>query len=239
MNIYPAIDLKNQKCVRLTQGDFERVKEYSDDPVQMAQSFLAAGSNWLHLIDLDGAKAGQPMQANMVAQIIAKTALKIQVGGGIRSKDSLQQLLDKGVTRVIIGSICVSAPQMVAEWLDEFGPEKIVLALDCVIQENTPMIATHGWQKTSTQTLWSLLDFFPQARHILCTDIAVDGTLKGPNFDLYRQMATRYPALKIQASGGVGSLADLQKLKEINVDGVVVGKALYEEKFTLSQALSC
>jgi phosphoribosylformimino-5-aminoimidazole carboxamide ribotide isomerase len=239
MFIYPAIDLREGKCVRLYKGDFATSTIYHDNPHTMLQQFIDAGSQYLHIVDLDGAKARQVQQSELIAQLVqAHPQLHIQVGGGVRSKQDLHSLFAAGVKRVVIGSLAIEQPQVVQQWFTEFGCEKIVLALDCHIdQHGVAKVATSGWQHTSETTLYQVLDYYPQAQYLLCTDISRDGTLTGVNLELYQQINHYAPHLKIIASGGVADLSDLQKLKQLNIYGVIVGKALYEQKFNLSEAL--
>lgn len=242
MKIYPAIDLQNGICVRLEQGDFSAPRTYNADPVSVAKQFSESGAGYLHIVDLDGAKAKIPQQLDCILEIASSTSLKIQVGGGIRAKDSVQILLQNGVARVVIGSLAVSNPPLVCEWLQQFGISRITVAVDVRLDVDTmPFATTEGWQKTGGTSLWEVLSnyqSFPNLR-ILCTDISKDGMLTGPNFSLYEQLVSRYPSFAIQASGGITSLEDLKKLKRIGVESVIIGKALYEKNFTLTEALAC
>lgn len=240
MNIYPAIDLKSGKCVRLTQGDYQAVTQYPIDPIILAKSFAEEGATILHVVDLDGAKQGASINFDMIKKINQESGLRVQTGGGIRTKQQVKEILESGICRVVLGSIAISQPETVKEWLAEFGGERIVLALDVRLDaENIPRPALHGWQTQSEKSLWDLLDDYQESelQHVLCTDIQCDGMLQGPNINLYQQCVARYPNLKFQASGGVSSLADLKKLSIINLAGAVVGKALYENKFSLQDAL--
>lgn len=239
MIIYPAIDLRDGKCVRLYQGDFTQAKTYSHNPATMLEVFAAAGGQWVHMVDLDGAQQGQLQQGRLIGSLIRESKLKIEVGGGIRSSEDLNSLFTYGVERVVIGSIAVSQPQLVNSWLQQFGNERITLALDCSIAtDGIPKVRTHGWQAHSHLSVMELLAMYPTIKYVLCTDIAVDGTLQGPNLNLYQQIQQAYPEIALIASGGVGSLADLQALKQLQLHGVVVGKALYENQFTLQEALA-
>ncbi|HVV68429.1 MAG TPA: 1-(5-phosphoribosyl)-5-[(5-phosphoribosylamino)methylideneamino]imidazole-4-carboxamide isomerase [Gammaproteobacteria bacterium] len=240
MKLYPAIDLKSGTCVRLYKGSFDHVTAYQASPLSVAENFASEGADFLHIIDLDGAQEGTSKHTSLVLDIIEKTRLSIQLGGGIRSYAQLSQWLHNGVTRVILGSIALSEPEKVNMWLREFGAERIVLALDIRMNSaNEPILASHGWQQNSGMSLWHLLDLYQDSplKHVLCTDIDCDGTLAGPNISLYQQCSQRYPNLDFQASGGVSSLADLRTLAQMQVSGVIVGKALYERKFSLSEAL--
>jgi len=240
--VYPAIDLRQGKCVRLQQGRFDQVTTYADDPLAVARAYAADGAAWLHVVDLDGAKDGNAAQTDLILRIAAESGLKVQTGGGIRSEKQIQAYLDGGVARVVIGSLALTNPGLVGAWLGEFGRDRIVLALDVKgAEDGSWHVATYGWQKDSGKTLAAVVDDYGAAnlRHLLCTDVARDGLLAGPNLALYQEIRSAYPGLELQASGGVASLDDLAALKAAGVAGVVVGKALYEKKFTLAQALAC
>lgn len=240
--IFPAIDLMDGGCVRLLKGDFAQRTNYSIDPIVMALNFEAAGANWLHVVDLDGAKNHIAAQSNLIIEITNATDMKVQTGGGLRDAKQIKYLLDGGVERVVIGSLAVKDPTLVSQWMDEFGPEKIVLAIDIFLDlDGTPRTATHGWTQTSELSLWQVIDGFLSAglQTILVTDIAKDGGLQGSNISLYLDIMRRYPDLDLITSGGVGSLQDVVKLKELDPAGIIIGKALYENKFTLSEAVSC
>lgn len=240
MDIFPAIDLKNGKCVRLTQGDFATATIYESDPVKQAQKFADAGAKWLHMVDLDGAKFGTMKQFDKIAAVVESSRLKVQVGGGIREEDLIQKLFDVGVHRVVIGSLAVKNPLQVQGWLKKWGPSKIVLAFDVRLDaDNQPEILIHGWKSSSKQLLWDVLERYADSglQTILCTDVGRDGMLAGTNNDLYKDIQTRFPQLDILASGGVSNLADLLELAELKLSGAVTGKALYEGKLDLAEAI--
>ena len=242
MIIYPAIDIKDGQCVRLYQGNFDQKTVYNTAPLEMAKNYQKFGAHYVHVVDLDGAKDGQAAQSEQIFEIAKQSNLLVQTGGGIRDQKTIETYLNNGIHRVVLGSIAVKDPQLVKSFLNTFGGEKILLAIDINInQEGTPMAAVHGWQQASDTSLWQLIDTYLSSglKHILCTDISKDGTLQGPNFALYQECLTRHPTLSIQASGGVSSLQDLKKLKKLNVAGVIVGKALYENCFSLEEALAC
>ncbi len=241
MIVYPAIDLRHGKCVRLSQGRFDQVTTYAEDPLTVARDFAAAGAAWLHVVDLDGAKDGSAAQTELIKRIAADCGLNVQTGGGIRSEDQINGYLGGGIARVVIGSLALTNPGLVATWLDRFGRDRIVLALDVRPEDSRWHVATHGWQKDSGKTLFDVIDEYGAAymRHLLCTDVARDGLLGGPNVGLYRELHARYPKLAVQASGGVAGIADLAALKEAGAAGAVVGKALYEGRLTLAEALAC
>lgn len=240
MIIYPAIDLRHGRVVRLTEGRYDTETAYGDDPAAVARGFAAAGPAWLHLVDLDGAKDPDRRQTALVAAVVRAAGLRVQCGGGVRDESHVNTLLDAGVERVIVGSLAVKQPGLVGGWLEKFGPDKIVLALDVRLDvAGVPRIAVAGWQADSGVTLEATLrTFLPRGlRHILCTDISRDGRLTGPNFELYAQLRRDFPGIETQASGGVSSLDDLRRLKREGSPGAIVGRALYEKKFTLQEAL--
>ncbi|HEV2614243.1 MAG TPA: 1-(5-phosphoribosyl)-5-[(5-phosphoribosylamino)methylideneamino]imidazole-4-carboxamide isomerase [Gammaproteobacteria bacterium] len=235
MNIYPAIDLLNGQCVRLYKGSYDHVTVYESDPLKMAQLFAQQGAKNLHIVDLDGAKAGQAVNLEIILAIKKNTDLIIQTGGGIRTYEQAKNILNKNIDRIIVGSVAVSNPSEIKNWIREFGPEKIVLALDV----RNEKLAVHGWEADSEKSLWELLDEYQDSglKHVLCTDINLDGTLSGPNVNLYKSCVNNYPDILFQASGGMSNLNDLSALAKIPVSGIIIGKALYENKFTLSEAL--
>lgn len=242
MTIYPAIDIMQGKCVRLYQGDYQQQTVYFDDPFAQAQQFVNQGATHLHVVDLDAAKDPQARQTEILAQICQNTSLIIQTGGGIRTLADVQRLFEVGVKRVVIGSLAVTNPELVCQWIQKFGNESIVIAMDVKLDENgEAWIATHGWQKLSTTRLFDQLAIYEKVflRHLLCTDISRDGTMQGTNLELYQTIQQYYPALQLQASGGVASLNNILALRKIGVAGVIVGRALYENKFTLAEALTC
>ena len=234
MIILPAMDLIGGQAVRLQQGRFDAVTTYPTEPLEALQQFAAAGAQWAHIVDLDGAKAGRPVQADLICELAGATPLSLQVAGGYRDRDQIARVMDAGVARVVIGSLAVKRPDLVREWIDDFGPDRITLSLDVRLIDGVPMVATAGWAEDSGTSLWDIAAQFPNARHILVTDIGRDGMLAGPNFALYEEIAERLPHLKVQASGGVSSLADLERLR---TDGAIVGKALWEGRIALEEAL--
>lgn len=240
MIVYPAIDIQNNNCVRLHQGAFDRVTIYSKDPVAIAMKYQENGADYLHLVDLDGARTGVPMPSVLLNNLLSNTTLKIQMGGGIRDFAYAKTLLECGVSRIVIGSLAIQNPHEVKRWIPLFSPHRIVLALDIRWgNDQMPCVTTEGWQHQSNQSLWSILDDYANtgAIHVLCTDVTRDGTLCGPNFDLYDACVKRYPTLQFQASGGVTTLQDLVTLEKIGVAGAVIGKALYEKTISLTDAI--
>lgn len=242
MQIYPAIDLRQGKCIRLQQGKFEQPTEYSADPLAVAKDFLNQGAEWLHIVDLDAAKDPEQSQVKLIAELIKTTNLKIQVGGGIRSEAQIKNLLDLGAARVIIGSLAAKNSELVSGWLQKFGNDRVVIALDVQNHNDEFYVALQGWQQLSEYKLFDLLDYYAvnNLTHLLCTDISRDGMLTGPNFNLYQKIMRHLPKLQLQASGGISGLEDLKSLRQQSLSGVIIGRALYEKKFTLSEALlSC
>lgn len=242
MIIYPAIDLRRGRVVRLTEGSFDAETDYDDDPPRVAQEFAAAGATWLHLVDLDGAKDPTQRQTTLVTSVVRASGLRVQAGGGIREEAQVCALLDAGVTRVIVGSLAVKQPEIVGAWLEHFGPEKIALALDVRLnaESGVPQVAIAGWRADSGLALDKVLrGYLPRGlKHVLCTDISRDGKLTGPNFGLYADLRRGFSSLELQASGGVSSLDDLRRLKREGTHGAIVGRAIYEKKFTLPEALA-
>ena len=231
MKIIPAIDIMDEKCVRLSQGDYEQKKVYHENPVDMAKSFEDAGLNFLHIVDLDGARKRKIMNWKSIHAICSSTKLHVDFGGGITSSSEIQQLIEYGVQQVNIGSIAIKKPEIINEWLDEFGSEKIILSADIHDQQ----VAFHGWTETSAVTISRfLLDYQKKGiRYVACTDIKTDGMLSGPNLSLYRKLRDEFPLLKIIASGGVSSISDIHELESIGIHGVIIGKAIYEGKVSL------
>ncbi|GAB3022548.1 1-(5-phosphoribosyl)-5-[(5-phosphoribosylamino)methylideneamino]imidazole-4-carboxamide isomerase [Bowmanella dokdonensis] len=239
--IIPAIDLIEGEVVRLYQGDYEKKTQYDFAPVEVVNRYAEAGATWLHIVDLTGAKDPQRRQLNLIGQMVATKRMQFQAGGGIRSEADVEALLEAGVSRVVIGSLAVKQPQLVKSWIARYSAEAIVLALDINISaDGRKCLATHGWQQDSGVELAPLLDDFlaAGARHVLCTDIACDGTLQGPNQALYVQMKQDFPAIVWQASGGTGSLQHLTELRGTGVDSVILGRALLEGRFTLDEAIA-
>ena len=237
MEVIPAIDLLNGGIVRLFQGDFDQVTEYARDPLELARRYAAAGAKRLHVVDLDGAKTGEPTNLPTIARL-AEQGLEIQAGGGIRDLRRVSNLLGIGVARAVIGSVAVEQRDEVAEWIGELGAERIILAFDVQFDESgEPETLTHGWTRGSGRLLWPLMDYFLEkgAREFLCTDIAKDGTLAGPNLALYQDCTARYPEAEFIASGGVSCAADLDALDRTGVARVVTGKALLDGRLSLEE----
>ena len=234
MIIYPAIDLMGGGIVRLRQGKFDDATRYGDAPADALRRFADAGAQWVHIVDLDGTRAGAPVQHELIAGLAADAPLKLQVAGGFRTRDQVARMLDAGVSRVVIGSLAVRQPELVQSFIAELGADRIALALDVNVKDGTPFVAISGWTEDSGMSLWDVAERFPEARHLLLTDIGRDGMLEGPNFELLEEAQRRLPHLAIQASGGVSSIDDLRRLRTA---GAIVGKALWEGRVDLSEAV--
>jgi phosphoribosylformimino-5-aminoimidazole carboxamide ribotide isomerase len=237
MEVIPALDLLAGGIVRLFQGDFDQVTEYAKNPLELAQSYTEIGVKRLHVVDLDGAKTGQPANLPIISEL-ASLGLEVQAGGGIRTFSQLARLLASGATRVILGSTAVKEPEQVAEWIAAVGPQRVILAFDVRLDEsNSPEVLTHGWTRSSGEMLWPLVEYFLDkgATEFLCTDISKDGTLQGPNFELYRVCADRYPGAEFIASGGISCAEDLRTLDATGVTRAVTGKALLDGRLTVEE----
>ncbi len=235
MRIIPAIDLKDGNCVRLYKGDFDRTTEYSSNPAEIGRRFSALNVEDLHIVDLDGARTGTQQNHGIVAAIAADSGLNVQLGGGIRTRENVSAWLNNGVSRCVVGSVAIEQPDTVRTWIEEFGAHAIVLALDINLDDSgTPMLTTQGWTERSGTSLWACLDGYYKAgaRHVLCTDIARDGAMSGPNFELYVEILNRYPALQLQASGGVRDIDDLELLRELGLPAAITGRALLDGEIT-------
>ena len=239
--VIPAIDLRGGRVVRLRQGDYARETVFPVDPVELAQGYADEGAQWLHVVDLDGARSGRFANLAVIEAIARTGALKIQAGGGVRTTDDLRRMYAAGVARVVVGSLAVQNPYATAIWISQFEPDHLVLALDVRRQANAWRLPVHGWTEDSCVQLNALAAHYTRAgaRHVLCTDIARDGTLDGFNLDLYRDLSGFAPDFEIQASGGACSLDDVRKVRAAGVRGVILGRALLERKFTLKEALKC
>jgi phosphoribosylformimino-5-aminoimidazole carboxamide ribotide isomerase len=240
LQLIPAIDLLDGSCVRLLHGDFSKCKIYDLDAVRLAARYARDGAEWLHVVDLAASRDGEAADIRPLLRLLEHSSQAVQTGGGVRSKDDVHLRLEHGARRVVVGSISVNQPERFAGWLAEFGPERLVAALDVQLDEDgVPWPRTHGWTRGSARTLWQLLDFYADTglQHVLCTDISRDGAMQGPNVGLYREVAERFPALSVQASGGVSGLQDLGQLRETGAASVITGKALLEGCFTVPEAL--
>jgi phosphoribosylformimino-5-aminoimidazole carboxamide ribotide isomerase len=233
MRIIPAIDVIDGKCVRLAQGDYAQKKIYHADPLEMAKRFEDAQLKYLHLVDLDGAKAGKVMNWKVVESVTGKTNLGVDFGGGIKTANEIERLFQSGVKQVNLGSIAVKNPDVVHDWIETYGAERIILSADV----RNEMIAVGGWTENSSISIFDFIrDYLEKGiRYITCTDIHTDGMLLGPNVSLYKALLNTFPEINLIASGGVSSINDLKELKKLNVDGVIVGKAIYEGRIELKE----
>lgn len=231
MRIIPAIDIIDGKCVRLQQGDYSLKTVYNENPVDVAKSFEDAGMTHLHLVDLDGAKAGKVVSWTVVERITSRTNLRVDFGGGIKTEEEITRLLDLGICQVNLGSIAVKRPDIIGSWIKQFGAEKIILSADVKLEE----ISINGWQDNSSINILTFLKDYVQRgiEHVTCTDIGTDGMLTGPNIELYKKILLTFPQLHLIASGGVSNMEDLEELRRIGADGAIVGKAIYEGKISL------
>ena len=239
--VIPAIELRGGRVVRRPQGDCARETMFPDDPVELAQTYADAGAQWLHVLDLDGVRSGRFANLAVIEAIARSGALKVQAGGGVRTTDDLRRLYSAGVTRVVVGSVAAQNPYATAIWISQFAPERLVLALDVRQQAGAWRLPVQGLAEDSCVQLDTLAAHYSRAdaRHVLCTDVARDGTTGGFNLDLYRDLSGFAPDFEIQASGGACSLEDVRKVRAAGVRSVVLGRALLERKFTLRDALKC
>lgn len=233
IKIIPAIDIIDGKCVRLTRGEFQSKKIYNENPLEAAKAYQDIGIKRLHLVDLDGAREKRVINWRVLEEIGSKTGLHIDFGGGIQSQKDIQTAFSCGAEQVTAGSIAVKNPEIALSWLNKYGSKRIILGADV----KNGKIAINAWQKQTEKDLLDFLDTFQQKgiRFVICTDIAQDGLLKGPSFDLYKMIKERFPKLFLIASGGISSIGDIEKLNQLNIDGVIIGKALYEGNIRLEE----
>ncbi|HEX9965049.1 MAG TPA: 1-(5-phosphoribosyl)-5-[(5-phosphoribosylamino)methylideneamino] imidazole-4-carboxamide isomerase [Allosphingosinicella sp.] len=234
MILYPAMDLMDGRVVRLAQGRFEDSTTYPAEPAEALARFAEAGAQWAHVVDLSGTRAGAPAQHDLLAKLARTAPLKLQAAGGFRTAQQMRILYEAGVARIVVGSLAVEEPGTVRAFFEEFGSERVALALDVKVEGDTPIVHTKGWTCRTGLSLWDVAARYPEARHLLLTDIGRDGMLAGPNFELLEQATNRLPHLDVQASGGVSSLDDLSRLRTA---GAIVGKALWEGRIGLAEAL--
>jgi phosphoribosylformimino-5-aminoimidazole carboxamide ribotide isomerase len=238
MRLIPAIDLRAGHCVRLLHGDFEAETVYPTDPYSLLTKYREVGADWLHIVDLDGARDGSLGNRAIIFELAARKAVNLQVGGGLRNTAALSQMLDAGVGRAVIGSAAITQVEQVQAWLAHFGPERLTLAFDVSIDDGgSPKVMTHGWQRQSEYSLWDALDNYSasQLKHVLCTDVGRDGALTGPNVELYREAVRRYPQVEWQASGGIRNAQDLIGLSEAGAAAAISGKALLENLIPIEE----
>ncbi|MFY0630838.1 MAG: 1-(5-phosphoribosyl)-5-[(5-phosphoribosylamino)methylideneamino]imidazole-4-carboxamide isomerase [Flavobacteriaceae bacterium] len=233
MRIIPAIDIIEGKCVRLTKGDYNTKKIYNESPLEVAKEFEAAGIQYLHVVDLDGAKASHIVNYKVLEQIASKTNLKIDFGGGLKSDEDLRIAFESGANQVTVGSIAVKKPEVFESWISKFGADKIILGADC----NNEKIATNGWLEESELEVLPFINEYQRKgiQYVICTDISKDGMLQGPSFDLYKRIIECTPDIKLIASGGISTFDEIPKLAELGCDGVIIGKAIYENRISLKE----
>jgi phosphoribosylformimino-5-aminoimidazole carboxamide ribotide isomerase len=230
MELIPAIDLRGGHCVRLLRGEYDQETRYDRDPVALARLYSEQGAARLHVVDLDGARTGQPEHLQLLQAMANSADLKVQMGGGIRSEAMLTEVLTVA-QRAVIGSVTVDSPDMARQWLSKFGGDRLVFALDVRIDENgIPRITSHGWTESAAISLWDALAAFVPAglKHVLCTDVSRDGALAGPNIELYGRFVSDWPQVQLQASGGVRDANDLHALAGVGVAAAISGKALLD-----------
>ena len=227
MIIFPAIDIKDNKCVRLTQGDFDKVNIYSEDPYLMAKKWVECGAKFIHVVNLNGSRDEIGINDKTLEKIATSVDIPIQVGGGIRDEKRVKELLDLGINRVIVGTMAIENKNLLKELINKYGKEKIVVSIDA----RNKKVATHGWEKLSDKELEQI-----GVKTIVYTDISKDGMLKGPNFDIYKELSQK-TSLDIIASGGVTSIDDIKKLRDMNMYGAIIGKALYDKKLDLKEVI--
>ncbi|HWJ34772.1 MAG TPA: 1-(5-phosphoribosyl)-5-[(5-phosphoribosylamino)methylideneamino]imidazole-4-carboxamide isomerase [Steroidobacteraceae bacterium] len=236
MRLIPAIDLKDGHCVRLLRGDFGAETRYSADPRALLAKYREFGADWLHVVDLDGARDGRGGHRELIVELAMQTAVMLQVGGGLRDTDAVSQVLNAGVGRAVIGSAAVTDVDLVRTWLDDFGAERLVLAFDVRHDPaGTPRVAIHGWREQSTLSLWDAVANFEDydLKHVLCTDVSRDGALSGPNVELYAEAVQRFPHIEWQASGGIRDARDLHALARVGAKAAISGKALLDNLIPL------
>ena len=233
MRIIPAIDIIDGKCVRLSKGDYDTKKIYNENPLEVAKSFEAHGIQYLHLVDLDGAKSSKIVNHKILEQIASKTILKVDFGGGLKSDADLKIAFESGANQITGGSIAVKNPILFQEWITKYGSQKIILGADA----NNEKVAISGWLEESKEDLIPFIQNYQSKgiEYIICTDIAKDGMLEGPSFDLYKKILNQIPNIKLIASGGISTFDELPKLAEMGCEGTIIGKAIYENRITLKQ----
>ena len=231
MRIIPAIDIIDGKCVRLTNGNYDTKKIYNENPLEVAKAFEASGIEYLHLVDLDGAKSGKIINHKILESIAAKTNLKIDFGGGLKTTADLQIAFENGATQITGGSIAVKNRELFEQWILQYGPDKIILGADVKNEK----IAISGWTETSDENVFSFISNYQKSgiKNVICTDISKDGLLEGPSFLLYENILKMFPTINLIASGGVSDISEIPKLKALGCEAVIIGKAIYEAKISL------
>lgn len=233
IEIIPAIDIIDGKCVRLSQGDYNQSKVYEMDPVEMALRFSDIGVKRIHIVDLDGAKSSSPRNLATLEKLCAVTDMKIEWGGGIKTDESLKQVMDSGATYAIVGSVAAKQPELFESWLSQYGGQKIVLGADV----RAGKVSVNGWLEDMELTIEQLIDgFLPFGlQQVICTDITKDGMLQGPSDELYTGLQASYPQVVFTVSGGISSMDDIRRLDGFGLKRVIVGKAIYENRITLEE----
>ena len=233
MRIIPAIDIINGQCVRLTKGDYDTKKVYNENPVEVAKAFEDAGIQYLHVVDLDGAKASHIVNYKILESIATKTNLKIDFGGGLKSDEDLRIAFNSGANQITGGSIAVKNPTIFENWITNYGSDKIILGADC----NNEKIAISGWQEESDLEVIPFINGYQSKgiNYVICTDISKDGMLQGPSFELYSRILNEVEGIKLIASGGISEYEELPQLAEMGCEGVIVGKAIYEKRISLKE----
>jgi phosphoribosylformimino-5-aminoimidazole carboxamide ribotide isomerase len=233
MRIIPAIDIIDGKCVRLSKGDYNTKKIYNENPLEVAKSFENAGIEYLHLVDLDGAKSSRIINHKVLEKIASKTKLKIDFGGGLKTNDDLKIAFESGANQITGGSIAIKNPTLFKEWIKQYGTDKIILGADA----NNKKIAVSGWLEQSKEEVIPFIQNFQKEgiSYVICTDIAKDGMLEGPSFELYQEILTACDNVKLIASGGISTFDELPKLAELGCEGTIIGKAIYEGRISLKQ----
>ncbi len=231
MKIIPAIDLIEGKCVRLSKGDYATQKTYNENPLEVAKAFEDHGIKYLHLVDLDGAKSEHIVNHKVLETIAAKTSLKIDFGGGLKSDEDLRIAFESGANQITGGSIAVKKPKVFEQWITQYGNEKIILGADV----QNKRIAINGWLETSDYPLYDFIQNYQSKgiQYVICTDISKDGMLEGPAFELYEDLLQKQPQIKLIASGGISTFEELPKLANLGCEGTIIGKAIYENKIAL------
>jgi phosphoribosylformimino-5-aminoimidazole carboxamide ribotide isomerase len=240
MKLIPAIDLRAGHCVRLLHGDFAAETRYPADAPSLLAKYRASGADWLHIVDLDGARDGSLANRAIIVALAeaGQGSMKLQVGGGLRDAAAIKNMLDAGVERAVVGSAAVTQVEQVQLWLREFGPEHLTLAFDVSLDNaGVPRVMTHGWQQESERSLWDAVQYYgaSQLKHVLCTDVGRDGALTGPNLELYREAVQRHPDIEWQASGGIRNAHDLHALAKTGAAAAISGKALLEDLIPLEE----
>ncbi len=233
MRIIPAIDIINGKCVRLTKGDYTTQIIYSEDPLEVAKEFEDHGIKYLHLVDLDGARSNAIVNYNILKNIALNTNLTIDFGGGIKSDRDIQIAFDSGASQITGGSIAVKNPEIFIKWIDKYGGSKVILGADV----RNEKIATNGWMEDSNREIISFIEYYQRKgiKSTVSTDISKDGMLRGPSYRLYKKILNKIPNINLIASGGISSISDLVKLRELGCEGAIIGKAIYEKRIKLKQ----